>query len=141
MHFFKDAFKKCAEYGAYLWGVYPVYNAFFMSKKITHDLRFVVGPLWGKINRHDKDLVLHRDEKEDVERTLRHYDKDKSVIRFNDIAIKTKFYHDARRVPGRKQRPKERGLEECEVPREDLSAIRYTMVGQKVTAPGGQIER
>ncbi len=90
--FFKDAFKKCAEYGAYLWGVYPVYNAFFMSKKITHDLRFVVGPLWGKINRHDKDLVLHRDEKEDVERTLRHYDKDKSVIRFNDIAIKTKFY-------------------------------------------------
>ena len=90
--FFKDAFSKCKQHGAHLWGVYPVYNAFFMSKKINNDLRFVVGPLWGKINRHDKRFKLELNEKEDVERTLRNYDADKTVIRFNDIVIKTKYY-------------------------------------------------
>ena len=40
---------------AHIWGVYPVENPYFLSNKITDDLRFLVGPLWGKINRHDSD--------------------------------------------------------------------------------------
>jgi len=90
--FFKDAFKKCREHGAHLWGIYPVNNPFFMSKKITHDLRFVVGPVWGKINRKNPKLKLELNEKEDVERTLHNYDMDKAVIRYNDITMKTQYY-------------------------------------------------
>ena len=53
-----------------------------MSNKITDSLQFVVGPLWGKINRKSPDLILKYREKEDYERTLRHYSKDKSVNKF-----------------------------------------------------------
>lgn len=90
--FFQDAFEILNEEKLYLWGVYPVDNPYFMSDHLTTDLRFVVGPMWGKINRHDKDLVLTIDEKEDVERTLQHYSKDKGVVRFNDITMKTTYY-------------------------------------------------
>lgn len=86
------AFSLCHKYNAYLWGIYPVRNAFFMTKRITYDLRFIVGPMFGKINRHDNKLKLRLNEKEDVERTLHHYHKDKAVIRFNDITIKTTYY-------------------------------------------------
>lgn len=89
---FKDGFKLCKKYGAHLWGVYPVENAFFMNKKITTDLRFIVGPVWGKINRRDKKFKLKLNEKEDGERTLHNYHSDKAIIRFNDITMKTSYY-------------------------------------------------
>ena len=76
----------------HLWGVYPVDNPYFMSDKVTDDLRFVVGPMWGKINRKNKALTLKLNEKEDFERTLRHYKMDKSVIRFNNVTINTAYY-------------------------------------------------
>ena len=77
---------------AYLWGVYPVNNPYFMTNSITKDLRFIVGPMWGKINRKDRRLKLERNEKEDFERTLRHYKLDKAVVRFNNITISTSYY-------------------------------------------------
>ena len=78
--------------GAHLWGIYPVDNPYFMQPKITDDLRFIVGPMWGKINRKYKKLKLTIDEKEDVERTLKHYKEDGSVFRFNNVTIKTNYY-------------------------------------------------
>ena len=90
--FIKNAFKLCMENGAYLWGVYPVGNPYFMTDTVTSDLRFIVGPLWGIINRHADDLSLTVDEKENTQRTLQYYVKDGSVIRFNNISIITKYY-------------------------------------------------
>ena len=107
--FFKDAFQKCKQHGAHLWGVYPVYNPFFMSQKINVDLRFIVGPLWGIINRHDPRIKLDLNEKEDVERSLRNYDADKSVIRYNNIVIKTKYY----KTPGGMQHEKKNRQKEA----------------------------
>ena len=48
--------------------------------------------MFGKINRHNPDLLLELDEKEDVERTLRHYKLDGSVIRYWNVTIKTNYY-------------------------------------------------
>lgn len=90
--FFTEAFIKLKTTSAHLWGVYPVNNPFFMSDTVTNDLRFIVGPMWGKINRKDKNLKLKLNEKEDFERTLRNYHKDKSVLRFNNITINTPYY-------------------------------------------------
>ncbi len=94
--FFKKAFAELETNdelsNPHLWGVYPVNNPFFMSDTITRDLRFIVGPMWGKINRKDPELKLKLNEKEDFERTLRNYHKDKSVIRFNNITINTSYY-------------------------------------------------
>jgi hypothetical protein len=85
-------YKKDQKPISHIWGVYPVFNPYFLSNKITSDLQFLVGPMWGKINRHDKRLALHLNEKEDFERTLRHYKLDKSVFRFWNITIDTPYY-------------------------------------------------
>jgi len=90
--FIKKAFKLCSEKQAYLWGVYPVSNPYFMTDTVTTDLRFIVGPMWGIINRHSDDLILSIDEKENTQRTLQYYVKDSTVIRFNNISIITKYY-------------------------------------------------
>lgn len=79
---------------SYIWGIYPVFNPYFLSNKITNNLQFLVGPMWGKINRHHKDLILELNEKEDFERTLRHYKLDGSVFRFWNITIDTAYYKE-----------------------------------------------
>ena len=63
-----------------------------MYDRITYDLRLIVGPFYGIINRHKKELVLTIDEKEDVERTLQHFVLDKKVMRCNHICINTVYY-------------------------------------------------
>jgi len=93
-NFFNKAFKILKKNNLYLWGIYPVANGYFMTPTITHDLRFIVGPLWGMINRHDPNLQQTIDEKENVERTLQFYHQDKGLIRFNFITIKTSYYRN-----------------------------------------------
>jgi hypothetical protein len=90
--FIKRAFNICKERGIYLWGVYPLSNSRFMTPKMTTDLRFIVGPMWGIINRHRPDLKLTIDEKENAERTLQHWVIDHAVLRFNNIGIETRYY-------------------------------------------------
>jgi hypothetical protein len=90
--FIKEAFKTLKNESLFLWGIYPINNPYFMTPKTTRDLRLIVGPCWGNINRHSKDLVLTIDEKEDVERTLQYYVKDGGVIRFNNISVATSYY-------------------------------------------------
>ena len=90
--FIKKAFHNCLATKTYLWGVYPVCNAYFMFEKVTDDLRFITGPFFGIINRHDTQLKLTLDEKEDSQRTLQYYVLDNRVIRYNNITIDTEYY-------------------------------------------------
>jgi len=96
--FFKVAFQVCNDEGAYIWGIYPVFNAYFRKnrKPITTDLTYIVGAIYGYINRPadpELDLKIALDgDKEDVERTLLYWKKDKKVIRFNRVGFKTKYY-------------------------------------------------
>jgi len=90
--FFRHAFATCIKHNSFLWGVYPIANAYFMTDKVSADLRFIVGPMWGMINRHSKDLIIKIDEKEDVERTLQYWTKDGIVVRFNNISMETRYY-------------------------------------------------
>lgn len=107
--FIKSAFKYCYENKAYLWGIYPVANPYFMTPTISTDLKFIVGPMWGVFNRHDKDLKATIDEKENVERSIRYFIKDNKVIRFNNITIKTRYY----KTPGGMQSEKKNRKEEA----------------------------
>lgn len=90
--FIKHAFKICTENSSFLWGVYPIANPHFMTPTVTKDLRFIVGPMWGVINRHIKALKLTVDEKENTERTLQHWTIDGVVVRFNNVSIVTRYY-------------------------------------------------
>ena len=90
--FIRRAFKICLESNIFLWGVYPLINPHFMTYKVTTDLRFIVGPMWGMINRHRRDLKLTVDEKENSERTLQFWKADGAVLRFNNVGIETNYY-------------------------------------------------
>ena len=89
--FFEDAYKMLKKEKLFIWGIYPVRNAFFMKPKITTDLRFIIGVLFGYINRHNKKLEPSVDTKEDYELSILYYKMDGGVLRFNNITAKTKF--------------------------------------------------
>jgi hypothetical protein len=90
--FIQAAFEQCSRIGAHLWGIYPVANPYFMTPQITTGLKFIVGPMYGTINRHSQDLRLTTDEKENVERTLQYYTKDNAVIRYNNVTVVTNYF-------------------------------------------------
>lgn len=91
--FFKMAYKKMKKERLFIWGIYPVMNPFFMYNKTTTDLRFLVGVLYGYINRHDKSLYPNTksESKDDYHHTILFFLKDGGVVRFNNYTIKTKF--------------------------------------------------
>jgi len=89
--FFKDAYKLLKQEKLFIWGVYPVRNAFFMQQKITTELKFIIGVTFGYINRKLKELIPKAVVKEDIEQSILYYKMDGGVIRFNYIVPKTKF--------------------------------------------------
>ena len=98
--FLTDAFQELRKQHLTLFGIYPVRNGYFMKDlpEKTYNLRFIVGCIWGCINRHD--ILIHLEEKEDVERTILYFIKDKGVLRYNRICPVTNYYKE----PGGMQR-------------------------------------
>lgn len=90
----EEAFHVCSSAGAHLWGVYPTANAFYMTPRVRSDLRHIVGAFYGVVNRRDPALLglEFGDAKEDYERSLRHFERDLAVIRFEYLAVKTSYY-------------------------------------------------
>jgi len=90
--FFKDAFDRLKKEKLYLWGVYPVLNPFFMKDTVTTDFKFVIGCVYGFINRHTKTIKPSRqsDQKEDVEQSIKYFIKDGGVLRYNNVSFKAK---------------------------------------------------
>lgn len=96
-NFFCDAFSECLKQGAFIWGIYPVYNKFFREGRpsLSTGLNFIIGCFYGIIVRKIPELKLEliRDgNKEDVERSILYWLKDGKVLRYNKIAPKTKYY-------------------------------------------------
>ena len=101
-YFFKYAFNLCREEGAYIWGVYPVNNPYFMKnrKEYTTSLSYICGGCYGVINRRNKSLKLtispkYNSNKEDVERSILYFIEDGKVIRFNKVSFETKNYNNS----------------------------------------------
>ena len=93
--FFEKALQELKKEKKFMWGIYPVFNAYFMKlvKKKSKGLTFIIGALHGYIVRYDKSLEPSTlsEGKEDYEQSILYYLKDGGVIRFNDVTIKTKF--------------------------------------------------
>jgi len=92
--FIKDAFVKLEKEHLYLWGIYPVCNPFFMKNNTSTGLKFIIGVMRGFINRKSVDLEPSSKikEKEDYHQSILYYLKDGGVLRFNNVAPKTKFH-------------------------------------------------
>jgi hypothetical protein len=85
-------FQACEDNGANLFGIYAAANAMFMKHRIAVGLYYCIGSCWGLVTRHDQDLAVTLDDKEDYERTLQHYVKDGKVVRLDDVTVKSKYY-------------------------------------------------
>lgn len=87
--FIEQAFADLRKQGLWLWGVYPVPNAFYMDNKITKS-NFIIGTFCGVIVsdiRYDSRLPL----KEDYDFTLSHV-KCGGVLRYDFLTVKAKHY-------------------------------------------------
>ncbi len=82
--FIRLGFQKAQEAGASLWGLYPVKNALWLKNTIQKGLVFCYGCSFGLINKKDVQITLAL--KEDVERTLKFYERDGKVLRLNWVA-------------------------------------------------------
>lgn len=93
----QSGFKKAVAAGAYLWGIYPVDNAYFMQPNSSTRLKFIVGPMFGIINRPElaEKLDITMDEKEDMERTLRFWKQDGAIVRLNYVTVETAYYDNS----------------------------------------------
>ena len=91
--FFIKAYTVLKKEDLYIWGIYPVRNAFFMYPNYTTDLRFLIGVMFGYINRHLRKLEpsIKSETKEDYEQTILYFNMDRGVLRFNNVTPKTKF--------------------------------------------------
>lgn len=105
--FITDGFNKCEEKGLSIFGVYPASNPFFMKRRITYNLKYIIGSCWGYIN--NKKMLVSLADKEDVERTLLYYIRDGGVVRFEYISPITNYYTQAGGMM--EKRTKERILE------------------------------
>lgn len=85
-------FNELEKSGAHLFGIYAAANAMFMKHRVSVGLYYCIGSCWGVITRHDEELSVTLDDKEDFERTLQHYVKDGAIVRLDDITVKTKYY-------------------------------------------------
>jgi hypothetical protein len=76
------------------WGIYPVNNLFFIKnqKEYTYDFKFIIGCLFGFINTKKYILNNECDSKEDYERSVLSFINCGTIMRCNNISIKTKFY-------------------------------------------------
>lgn len=92
---FDRGFGVANEIGASLWGVYAVANPYFMRPKVRTTLCYVCGGLFGIEVRHGPHERVVLDDKEDFERSMRHYMADGAVVRFDDVALLTSGYSGA----------------------------------------------
>ena len=89
-NFIRKGFDECKKNNLSLFGIYPASNPFFMKKRITYDLRYIIGSCWGCIN--NKNVKVSMDDKEDFERTLKYYKQDGGVIRFENVTVISGYY-------------------------------------------------
>ena len=83
-----QGFALCKKMGYHMWGIYPTKNALWMSATPSTNLKFLIGHMYGIINRK---LQLKMPLKHDYELTLENAVRDGGVIRLNSVAATTKM--------------------------------------------------
>ena len=93
--FIIEAFEKTEELGLNIWGVCPFDNAFYMKETISTNLKYICGAMFGLIVDKNKPLLQTTyNHYEDFQFSVEHFKRDKGVVRFNYICIKTKYFAD-----------------------------------------------
>ena len=75
--------------GSYIWGINVVSNPFMMQNKIVTSSGIIPAGFYGWINRKNMVNKIKNDSREDVERSIMYFKRDKVVIRYSFITFKT----------------------------------------------------
>lgn len=92
---FRMMFRDTEAASATLWGVYPVPNAFFMKPRVRYDLTYIIGCTFGIIVTGKPHELVTLDDKEDFERSIRHYVADGHVVRNEHFCTQADNYKAA----------------------------------------------
>ncbi len=77
-----------------MWGVVLHDNPFYSQHGYSTKLKFIGGTMHGLwINFISKNISVDIDHFEDIEFTLKHYQQEGKTLRYNNIGLKTKYYH------------------------------------------------
>jgi glycosyltransferase involved in cell wall biosynthesis len=92
----QQGFAECVASGASFWGIYPCKNAFFMKKaaEVSYDLKFVIGSFWGCFSSTEI-VISGNGEKEDYQRCIQYWERDKRIVRLNHFCHKTATYKNS----------------------------------------------
>ena len=82
-------FTDCKNSGASLFGFYPVVNKLWMVESVSESFKFIIGSCFGYINRK---ILITVSQKQDYQLSVLNYIKDKKVIRYNYISLKSNYY-------------------------------------------------
>lgn len=80
------------EEGVSLWGVYPVKNPFYLRFLSRVGNLYCIGAWTAMTLRHDETEVVTLDDKEDMERSIKHYLRDGGVLRLENYSFHTQYY-------------------------------------------------
>lgn len=87
----EDALQRMKKSGAFLWALNVSDNPFYMYHGVSHKNGLCNGFFWGCLNRHLPELQLRLgDGHEDVERSVRFYQRDKALLRYRFLCAKTR---------------------------------------------------
>ena len=88
-----EGFKKTKELGLNVFGVSPFHNKFYMKDNVSTTLKYCAGACFGQIFDRKKDLILSDiGHGEDFEFCIQIFNRDGGIVRFNNVAIKTKYF-------------------------------------------------
>lgn len=88
-------FETCEEHQAPLWGIYPARNHFFMSNRAVVGLRYVIGCFFGSFAGNKiwtKERLSDESSAEDFETCLLSWFWFQSLLRVENVTVKTKYY-------------------------------------------------
>ena len=92
--FTEMAFKTAIKENVTMWGVCLHDNPFYSQHGYTTNLKFIGGTLQGIIiNKISRNIRVDIDHFEDVEFSLKHFKQEGKILRYNDVGLKTKYYH------------------------------------------------
>jgi hypothetical protein len=99
-------FREMDKAGARIWGIYPASNAMFMKDAVRTGLTYIIGSFWGVHLRGDPCELVTLEDKEDVERSCRFFERDGTVCRLEDVTVISNYYTEpggmqVTRTPGR----------------------------------------
>ena len=93
--FIQTGFLECENVGATMFGISPLHNEFFLRDKISYNLNYIIGAFFGFISEEGvMPYMTDMEHYEDFDFSLAHYFKDKKLVRYNNLGLKTKYFED-----------------------------------------------